>query len=125
MTPAKVDYDDNIGAKGKVKGKPRSETILIKLIEGISFPEVFPEVHTNVRQENDGVDVKSLLRTRTGDILKLGLKTDEKSSFCEIAQSMEPVVYSLEPMSILKIKDLDCLTNTEEVAETIKRTTQM
>lgn len=63
-----------------------------------NFAEVLREVRKNAKPEDAVVDVKSIRRTRTGDILvELMSKINKKSTFCETMQrilGMKAVVFN-------------------------------
>lgn len=95
----------------------------MKLNEGRISP-VLRKIHNNVKPEDTGIDVKSIWHTCSDSVLvKLGLETDKKKTFCETVHSIQgtkAAVSSVEPICNLKIRDLDCCVNKEKMEETIK-----
>lgn len=67
------------------------------------------------------MEIKSIRSTKSGDVLvQVNPNCDKKINFVEYIRSFrgeEAIVHSFEPIVTLEIKDLDSLTNVEEVKQ--------
>ena len=114
-----------VAEKTRKRRRTRPSALLIKPTEGKTFAEVLSEIRYRMKPEENGAEVSSIRKTRSGGVLvELGPKTTNKSTFCEAVKGLlgeKALVSSLEPMCSLEIRDLDCLTEKVEVEEALKR----
>ena len=126
LPKTKADTKDGV-PKEKVgrRRRTRPPALLIKPTEGKTFAEVLSEIRYKIKPEDNGAEVSSIRKTKGGGVLvELGPKTINKVTFCEAVKGLlgeKALVSSLEPTCALEIRDLDCLTEKNEVEEAIKR----
>lgn len=103
----------------------RPEALLIKVGEGKSYAEILGTIRKDVNPEASNAEIRSVRRTRTGDVLlELGPKTKDKATLREAMINVlgdTATVRCLEPRITLEIRDLDCLTTENEVREAVVR----
>ncbi len=112
------------------KSKPRAprskpEALLIKPGEGHSYAQVLKTITGKVNPESTNTQIKSVRRTRMGDVLlEFGPGSEKKNEFCEAlkgALGEIAAVRRLEPSITLEVRDIDCLTTEDDVKKAIKR----
>lgn len=98
---------------------------MIKSGKGQTYADILGTIKDKVNPEALDTEIKSVRRTRMGDVLvELGTNTRNKENFCEAlrgALGETATVRSLEPKITLEIRDLDCLSTEEEVKAAIQR----
>ncbi|CAD7080718.1 unnamed protein product [Hermetia illucens] len=104
--------------------RTRPPALLIKLTEGKTFPDVFSEIRYKIKSDS-GAEMSSIRKTKGGGgLVELGPRTTNKATLCEAVQGLleeKVLISSLETMSSLEIRDLDCLTEKNDTEEVIKR----
>lgn len=115
------------GPKNKERERPpkmRREAVLIKPAKGKTYVEILSEIRKNVNPDDTQTDVKSIRQTRAGDVLlELGSTTKNRESFRMTLQNSlgeAGKVKDLIPRATLEIRDLDSVTNKEDVEEALK-----
>lgn len=114
----------------KTKAKParkrtKGDALVLKA-EGNSYAEVLRAMRSEVRLSGLGADVKSIRRTRTGEMM-LELKknaVNKGSSYTALAQEVlgEKVrVRALTPEMTIQCKNLDEITTAEELSAVLKQ----
>lgn len=110
--------------KKKRASKQRPDALLIKPTSGKTYADVLGEIRQKVKPEEKGAVIKSLRKTRAGDLLvELGDSSGTKAEFGADLQSIlgaNASVRILEPKSTLEVRDLDELTTEEEVSTAVK-----
>jgi hypothetical protein len=103
----------------------RPEALLIKTGEDLSYAQALGEIRKNVNPQELKTEIKSVRRTRMGDVLlELGSDTSNKAKFCEAlrnALGTTATVRNLEPRTTLEIRDLDSYSTEAEVEEAVKK----
>lgn len=112
------------------KGAPkiRRTAIAIAPGEGKSYAQVLRSIKEKITPEDVGAEIKAIRQTRKGHVLlELGNKDcdpSKLSSALVTALGDAGVVRSLVPKTTVEIRDLDCLTERDDVEEALKRDLQ-
>lgn len=108
----------------KRSSKQRPDALLVKPSEGKSYADVLSEIREKVKPEEKGAVIKTLRKTRAGDLLiELGQSSESKSDFGADLQSVlgtKASVRLLVPKTTLEVRDLDELATEEEVTVAVK-----
>lgn len=111
--------------KGRT-ARAKPDAIILRPAAGQSYADVLGSVRRAVKPETCGVDVKSIRRTRAGDVLVELRKTaaEARSSFSEALRAAAgdgSSVRELVPKSSVEITDLDSCSTKEEVEEALRQ----
>ncbi|XP_037931047.1 uncharacterized protein LOC119665865 [Teleopsis dalmanni] len=128
-----VEIPPKKGAEGKnSRNKPRApkdnpEAVLIKPVEDRSYTDILKSLKNNVKLEKTEIAIHSIRKTTAGAVLLEIGKGGKKAEFCEsIKETLKEIatVKDLRPQATIEIRDLDCLTDEEEVITAIRSATQ-
>ncbi|XP_044316453.1 uncharacterized protein LOC123037863 [Drosophila rhopaloa] len=111
------------GENSKVRSRSRPEAVLVKPAEGRSYAEVLRELRENLKPDETDTAIRSVRKTKSGDLLLELAKGSKSEKLCEsIKHTLKEnaTVRTIRPLSKLEIRDLDSLTNEEEVITAIK-----
>lgn len=110
------------------KRKPlgaRYSALSIKPGENMSYAQVLRSIKEKVQPEEAGAEIKSIRQTKDGQVLlELGRKTENPEQFGAVLTSIlgdMASVRCLIPRTSVEIRDLDCLTDKEDVEQALKR----
>ncbi|CAH1101744.1 unnamed protein product [Psylliodes chrysocephalus] len=104
------------------RAKPRYEPVVVKMANK-SYAELLKTLRETVKPGEIGVDVKSIKKTKNGDVLLL-VENGPKAEILqnEIKSKLPGVTSShIKNNKVLLIKDLDGATTEEEVGEAISK----
>ena len=113
--------------KVEVKKRAMTEAIVLKPSDGKTYAEILSGIKGRVNPSDHAAEIKSIRRTRTGDVL-LELKTvgENNNSLADALKSAVGETASLSsliPRVKLEIRDIDCCATTEEVSAAVKAKT--
>lgn len=112
-------------ASRRTRRRTRPDVLIVRPSEGKSYADILREIRAKAKPEESKAEVRSLRRTRAGDVLlELGRKTEDKAAFgCALKALLgdSAKVSVLEKRSPIEIKDLDELTTPGEVEQAIRR----
>ena len=118
--PARAD-------SGRKKWKAaKSDAIILKPASGKTFADILSTVRSTVEPEKCGVELRSVRRTRAGEVL-LELKkgaADNRAAYSEAlkaAVGSTSSVRELVPKVVQEIRDLDSYSTKEEIMEALRR----
>lgn len=104
--------------------RQRHEALLIRPSAGKSYADVLGEIRQKVKPEDKGAVIKSLRKTKAGDLLvELGQPLDTQGGFKEDLQTAlgsDATVRVLETKVALEVRDLDELATEGEVSSSLK-----
>lgn len=110
--------------KKKKQQKPRPDALLIKPAEGKTYAEVLKEIREKIKPEDTETEVNRIRQTRAGDILiELGDNTRDKMAFEAALNTVlqnKATTLHLEPKTSVEIRDLDSLSEENEIKEAIE-----
>lgn len=110
--------------KERRQKKQRLPALLIKPSQGKTYADVLREIRQNANPADTGTEVKSIRRTKAGDVLmEVGNNSKDKAAFVDQLANVlreNATIRNMEPRKSIMIKDLDSLTTPEEVTEAIK-----
>lgn len=115
-------------AKKNRKGKPKArlDAIVLQPTSVKTYADVLSKIRSSVDPKTAGVEVRSIRRTKTWQVL-LKLKkssTESRTTFTEKLKSVvgsEIAMRVLVPRSVLEIRDLDECITAAEVESSLKR----
>ena len=108
--------------------KQRREAVLIKPGEKSSYADVLRGIREKVKPEQTEAMIRSVRKTKNGDVLLELLNGEKKDQLCgAIKDSLGDLatVVNLKQRITIEIRDLDSLTDKEEVAEAVKTASQL
>ena len=110
-------------AVGRKPPQRKPDAVLIKPAQGRSFSEVLAGIRKDVKPETAGAVIRSVRKTRSGDVLvELGSGTTDKAAFenaIRAAVGESATVRQLEHRIAVEIRDLDSCTTAEEVIDAV------
>lgn len=127
MEPAKPPDEWKIVGRRKKRRKrfkERSEAVMVRPRDGHNYAEVLKSLKEKVKPEEADIAVKSIRKTKAGDILLELEKGGEKKGFCEVVkESLKEVaeVKDLSKRAKIEIRDVEGSTTTEEVCIAVRR----
>lgn len=119
----KPEEDKSKDRKGKLKSK--SQALIIKMKDGLSFAEVLKEIQEKVNPSDCSVEIDSIRQTKSGHVLlELGETTKDKETFVKsINETLQDKgsVRCVEPMVMLEIRDIDLFSTEVEVRDALRK----
>ena len=117
----------NQANKEKKKRKPKAKTaaIIIRPKDGKTYAEVLDSLKKNVKPEESKADIRSVRKTRAGDVLlELGVKTEDIGGFEKALQEVLGTSGDIKTRTArmsLEIRDLDELANADEIRASLTK----
>ena len=105
------------------KARERPEAVLVRPTDGSSYADVLRSLRSKIKPGEAEVAIRSMRKTKTGALLLELEKGGNKASFCQAIQGTlkdAAVVSELKSKATLEIRDLDALTDAEEVTAAMK-----
>lgn len=106
----------------RIRKKP--EAVLIKPAEGKTYADILKNIKDKVDPESTETSIKRIRKTQKGDVLLVLAKTKEKEKFiAALRENLNEAaeVRGLENKATLEIRDLDCLTNEDEIQRALDK----
>ena len=114
----------NATKKKKTVPRKRDRAVAIKLPTGRTYADILGAIRTQVQPEELGAKIRSVRKTKTGDVLvELKEPSDKIGSFSQEVRRVlgeQAKVRDLAPKRVIQILDLDCLTQPTDVLNAVK-----